>query len=102
MSTARSLMLVNVIVFGTMLIGTANNALIAKFFGLIRLLDSYYAAIVIPELCTSLFLGFLGRNFLPAYAAIGQTDPARAAQPASAVIAIVGLAAAAVVAVMNA
>lgn len=100
MSTARSLMLVNVIVFGTMLIGMANNVLIANFFGLTRLLDSYYAALVIPELCTSLFLDFLGRNFLPAYAAVRREDPARAARLASAVITIVGLAATAVVAVM--
>jgi putative peptidoglycan lipid II flippase len=80
-----------------MLIGMANNILIANFFGLTRLLDSYYAALVIPELCTGLFLEFLGRNFLPAYAAVRQTDPERAARLASAVITIVGLAAAALV-----
>lgn len=100
MSTARSLMLVNVIVFGTMLIGMANNVLIANFFGLTRLLDSYYAALVIPELCAGLFLDFLGRSFLPAYAAVRQSDPERAAQLASAVITIVALAAVAVVALM--
>lgn len=50
MSTARSLLLVNAIVLATMLIGMANNVLIANFFGLTRLLDSYYAALVIPEL----------------------------------------------------
>jgi putative peptidoglycan lipid II flippase len=100
MSTARSLLLVNAIVFGTMLIGMGNNILIANFFGLTRLLDSYYAALVIPEMCASLFLDFLGRNFLPAYAAVRQADPERAARLASAVITIVGLAAAAIVGVM--
>lgn len=100
MSTARSLLTVNVIVLATMLIGMANNVLIANFFGLTRLLDSYYAALVIPELCTNLFLDFLGRNFLPAYAAVRQADPARAARLASAVITIVGLAAAALVVVL--
>jgi len=100
MSTARNLLLVNVIVLGTMLLGMANNILIANFFGLTRLLDSYYAALVIPELCTTLFLDFLGRNFLPAYAAVKQADPARAARLASAVITIVGLAAAVLVGIM--
>jgi putative peptidoglycan lipid II flippase len=74
--------------------------LIANFFGLTRLLDSYYAALVIPELCATLFLDFLGRNFLPAYAAVKQADPARAARLASAVITIVGLTAAALVGLM--
>lgn len=100
MSTARSLLLVNAIVLATMLIGMANNILIANFFGLTRLLDSYYAALVIPELCTSLFLDFLGRNFLPAYAAIRQEDPERAGRLASAVITIVGLAAAVFVVIL--
>ena len=84
MSTARSLLTANVIVFATILVGMANNVLIANFFGLTRLLDSYYAALVLPELCTSLFLDFLGRNFLPAYAAVRQSDPERAARLASA------------------
>lgn len=100
MSTARSLLLVNAIVLATMLIGMANNILIASFFGLTRLLDSYYAALVLPELCATLFLDFLGRNFLPAYATVRHADPARAARLASAVITIVGLAAAALVGVM--
>jgi putative peptidoglycan lipid II flippase len=100
MSTARSLLTVNAIVLATILIGMANNILIANFFGLTRLLDSYYAALMIPEMCASLFLDFLGRNFLPAYAAVRQSDPERAAKLASAVITIVGLCAVAVVVVL--
>jgi putative peptidoglycan lipid II flippase len=101
MSSARSLLTVNVIVLATILIGMANNILIANFFGLTRLLDSYYAALMIPEMCASLFLDFLGRNFLPAYAAVRQSDPERAARLASAVITIVALCAAALVAVLT-
>jgi putative peptidoglycan lipid II flippase len=100
MSTARRLLTVNVVVFTTMLIGMANNILIANFFGLTRLLDSYYAALVIPELCMNLFLDFLGRNFLPAYAAVRRTDPERAARLASAVITIVALGATVLVATL--
>ncbi len=83
--------MVNGVVLATILVGMANNVLITKFFGLTRLLDSYYAALVIPDLCASLFLDFLGRNFLPAYAEVRAKDPAGAARLASAVVTIVGL-----------
>jgi putative peptidoglycan lipid II flippase len=91
---------VNGVVVATILLGLANNVLITKFFGLTRLLDSYYAALVIPDLCASLFLDFLGRNFLPAYAEVRARDPAAAARLASAVVTIVGLTAVFVILVL--
>jgi putative peptidoglycan lipid II flippase len=91
MSSARRLLLVNGVVLATILVGMTNNVLITKFFGITRLLDSYYAALVIPDLCASLFLDFLGRNFLPAYAEVKAKDPDGAARLASAVVTIVGL-----------
>jgi putative peptidoglycan lipid II flippase len=91
MSSARKLLIVNAIVLGTILIGMTNNILVTKFFGLTRLLDSYYAALLLPELCLSLFLDFLGRNFLPAYAEVRAKDSAGAARLASAVVTVVGL-----------
>jgi putative peptidoglycan lipid II flippase len=100
MSSARSLLLVNGVVLGTILVGMTNNVLITKFFGLTRLLDSYYASLVIPDLCASLFLDFLGRNFLPAYAEVRAKDPASAARLASAVVTIVGLTAIVVILIL--
>jgi putative peptidoglycan lipid II flippase len=100
MSSARNLLIVNVIVLATILIGMANNILVTKFFGLTRLLDSYYAALVIPEMCMNLFLDFLGRNFLPAYAEVRTKDAAAAARLASAVVTIVGLTAIGLILIM--
>jgi putative peptidoglycan lipid II flippase len=100
MSAARSLILVNGVVLATILVGMTNNVLITKFFGLTRLLDSFYAALVIPDLCASLFLDFLGRNFLPAYAEVRAKDPDGAARLASAVVTIVGLTAIVVILIL--
>jgi len=69
-STAKSIINVNLIVFVALLIGVANNIAIAGFFGLTRLVDAYYAAYVLPALIMGMFVDFLGKNFLPAFSVL--------------------------------
>ncbi len=67
MSTTKTLITVNVITSAGLLIGLVNNSIIAYLFGLSADLDSYFVALIIPMMFMSLFIDFVGKNFLPVY-----------------------------------
>ncbi|MCH9699084.1 MAG: hypothetical protein K0U68_13365 [Gammaproteobacteria bacterium] len=67
MSTKKNLIAINAITSINLLIGLVNNSVIAYLFGLTAKLDTYYVALIIPMLFMSLFVDFVGKNFLPVY-----------------------------------
>lgn len=88
---ARSLVTVNVLVLGTLVIGLLNNVVIAAVFGLTRQLDAFYAAFMVPNLVMALCIDYLGKNFLPVLALAKQEGDESAARMTSSVVTIMGL-----------
>ncbi len=73
----------------TLLVGVANNIAIAGFFGLTRLVDAYYAAYVLPALIMTMFVDFLGKNFLPAFSTLKKEHDEQADKLTSSLVNIV-------------
>src|SRR5690606_17688013 len=92
-SSSRSVLSTNVLVVAALVIGFANHVAIAALFGLTRRVDAYYAALMLPRLFMNLFLDYLGKNFLPAFARARKQDEKVASQLMSSVVTLVGLAA---------
>ena len=67
MSTKKTLVVINLITSVNLLVGLVNNAAIAAIFGLTANLDSYFVALIVPMMFMSLFVDFVGKNFLPVY-----------------------------------
>jgi len=88
-STAKSIININLIVVVTLLVGVANNIAIAGFFGLTRLVDAYYAAYVLPALMMDMFVDFLGKNFLPIFSMLKKEGDEQADKLTSSLINII-------------
>ena len=91
MSTVRKLFSVNAIIALSLGIGFLNNVAISGFFGLNRFVDAYFAAAILGKMFMYLIVDYLGRNFLPVYAARYSDSPDQAAQMASTVITLMAL-----------
>jgi putative peptidoglycan lipid II flippase len=92
----RPLVPVNVLVFAAVLFGFANNMLIAAYFGLTYRVDSFFAAMVLPNLFMFLCIDYLGKNFLPVLAIAKRESDASASQMTSAIVTVVAVLAVAV------
>jgi len=90
MSTFRQLVSVNSFVGLALLVGLVNNLAIAAVFGLSRSLDAYFAGAMLPKLFMVLVIDFLGKNFLPIYAARYDRSPEDASDLTSIVITQIG------------
>ena len=91
MSTVRKLFSINAIIALSLGIGFINNVAISGFFGLNRFVDAYFAAAILGKMFMYLIVDYLGRNFLPVYAARYRESPEQAAQMASTVITLMAL-----------
>lgn len=96
----RSLVTVNVLVFAQVLIGFANNILIAAVFGLTYRVDAFFAAMMLPTLFMILCIDYLGKNFLPLLAVAKRESEESAARMTSSIVTIVLLLALAVTVVL--
>ncbi|HEU4617070.1 MAG TPA: lipid II flippase MurJ [Gammaproteobacteria bacterium] len=99
-STSRSLFAANGLVGVGLVIGLVNNVAIATMFGLTHRVDAFYAALMLPNLFMALFMDYLGRNFLPAFARARRQSAALASELTSSIVTIVALIAVAVAAVL--
>jgi len=63
---------VNLVTIIGLALGLLNNAVIASVFGLTARLDAYFTAIVIPMMFMTLFVDFVGKNFLPIYSELAK------------------------------
>jgi putative peptidoglycan lipid II flippase len=95
-SSARSMLSVNALVFGSVAIGFVSSVAIAALFGLTRRLDAYYAALMVPNLFVTLCIDYLGKNFLPVFARAKAQSSEMASEVTSCVVTIVGIFAAGV------
>lgn len=86
MSTAHTLILINVLTGLTIVVGFFNNVLITSYFGLNRQIDAFFAAFVIPSVFMSLTADFMGRNFLPAFSELKKKNGDEASVFASSLI----------------
>lgn len=100
MSTFRKLMSVNAIVAVTLLFGLINNIAITGIFGLNRLVDAYFASFLFIRLFMVLVIDYLGKNFLPIFAARREISLSSASELTSLVVTQVGLLAVFVVTVL--
>ena len=96
MSNVRKLFSVNAIIFVSLFIGFLNNVAIGGFFGLNRAVDAYFAAAILGNLFMYLIVDYVGKNFLPTYAARFQESPEDAGRVASIVVTLLALVAAAI------
>jgi putative peptidoglycan lipid II flippase len=99
-SRGRSVLSVNGLVVAALAIGFASNILIAALFGLTRRVDAYFAAAMLPNLFMVLCIDYLGKNFLPVFAAAKRESDASASALASSILTIVGLFAAALATIL--
>lgn len=97
MSNVRKLFSVNAIIFVSLFIGFLNNIAIGGFFGLSRTVDAYFAASILGSMFMYLIVDYVGKNFLPTYAARFHESPEDAGSVASIVVTLLALAAAAIV-----
>ena len=93
MSTFRQILSVNVIVGCALVFGLINNLAIAAIFGLNRLLDAYFASAILLNLFMVLMIDFLGKNFLPIFAARYESSPSEASRLTSLVVTQLGISA---------
>ena len=91
MSTLRQLFSVNSIIALTLAIGFINNVAIAAIFGLSREVDVYFASFMMVRLVMVLIVDYLGKNFLPIYAAKKMQSADEASRLTSLVVTQVGL-----------
>ncbi len=84
-------MSVNSIVGVTFVFGLINNIAITAFFGLNREVDAYFAGFMLVNLFIVLVVDFLGKNFLPLYAARREISRESASELTSLVVTQVGL-----------
>jgi putative peptidoglycan lipid II flippase len=92
MSTIRKLFSVNAILAGTLVIGVVNSVAIAAIFGLDRRIDSYFASLMLISLFMALIVDYLGKNFLPVFAARRAESEESASVLASLIICQISLA----------
>jgi len=97
MSNVRKLFSVNAIIFVSLFIGFLNNIAIGGFFGLSRAVDAYFAAAILGSLFMFLIVDYLGKNFMPIYAARYHESPDDAGHMASVVVTLLTLVATATV-----
>ena len=95
MSAIRQIFSVNSIVALGLVIGLVNNVAITAIFGLNRGIDAYFASLMLVKLFMVLVINYLGKNFLPVFAARRKESVGSASVLASLVVTQVGLAAAA-------
>ena len=100
MSTVRKLFSINAIIGVTLVIGLLNNVAISGFFGLNRVIDAYFAARILGSMFMYLIVDYLGKNFLPIYAARFHESPEDAGRVASIVITVLALGATVTVGVL--
>ncbi len=100
MSTVRKLFSVNAIIGVSLVIGFLNNVAISGFFGRNRAVDAYFAADILGVMFMSLIVDYLGKNFLPIYAARFHESPEDAGRVASIVITLLTLVTTATVGVL--
>lgn len=63
------------ILFGfSLTFGLFSNIYIASTFGISDLVDAYFAAILFPSMIVSLFIDFVGKNFLPIVEKLKEED----------------------------
>lgn len=91
--TWRSLVSVNALVFVSVLIGFANNVLIAALFGLTSRVDAFFAAMMLPTLFMILCIDYLGKNFLPLLAVAKREGEESASAMTSSIVTLVTIAA---------
>lgn len=94
MSAIRQLFSVNFIIGVTLVIGLINNVAITAFFGLSRGVDAFFASVMLVKLFMVLVIDYLGKNFLPVYAARKDESEEGASRLASLVVTQIALAAA--------
>lgn len=87
----RSLVPVNALVLVAVLIGFANNVLIAAVFGLTYRVDAFFAAMMLPTLFMILCIDYLGKNFLPVFAIAKREGEESASHMTSSIVTIVML-----------
>ena len=100
MSNVRKLFSVNAIIFVSLFIGFLNNIAIGGFFGLSRAIDAYFAAGILGSMFMYLIVDYLGKNFLPIYAASYHKSPEGAGRVASSVVTLLALVASATAVVL--
>jgi putative peptidoglycan lipid II flippase len=97
MSNVRKLFSVNAIIFASLIIGFLNNVAIGGFFGLNRVIDAYFASSILGQMFMYLIVDYVGKNFLPIYAARFHESPDDAGRLASIVVTLFTVVAAGVV-----
>ena len=91
MSTLRQLLSVNSIIALTLTFGFINNVAIAAIFGLSREVDVYFASFMMVRLVMVLIVDYLGKNFLPIYAARKMESEEEASRLTSLVVTQIGM-----------
>jgi putative peptidoglycan lipid II flippase len=97
---ARAIVNVNALVLVALAIGLLSNVLVAALFGLSHRVDAFFAAVVVPNLFMYLCVDYLGKNFLPVLGSAKAIGAACVDSVTSSTVTIVGLLAAAVMAVL--
>lgn len=88
---SRSLVPVNALVLGALIVGLLNNVVVAATFGLTRNVDAFYAAATLPSLFMFLCVDYLGKNFLPVLALARKEGDRSASQMVSTIVTIMAL-----------
>ena len=91
MSIFGKLLSVNAIIAVTWVFGLINNIAITGVFGLNRSIDAYFASFMLVNLFIILVVDFLGKNFLPIFAARREISAESASELTSLVVTKVGL-----------
>ena len=97
---ARSVVHVNALVVGALMLGLISNVLVAAFFGLTYRVDAFFAASVLPTLVMVLCIDYLGKNFLPVLASAKAVSEACANSVTSSIVTMVAVLAIAMTAVL--
>jgi putative peptidoglycan lipid II flippase len=93
---------VNALVLAGLIVGLANNVLIAALFGLGAHVDAFFAAAMLPNLFMVLCIDYLGKNFLPVLGAAREEGAACASRFTSSIVTTVAALALAVAALLAA